>query len=109
MPQTKVLFYCEGDQSAPVVQWLDALHRSDRRAYNKCREAIARLAALGHELRRPTADLLEDGVYELRARVGSVNYRLLYFLSRPKRGGPRSRFDQRTGDSKRGSRLGDRA
>ncbi len=38
------------------------------------------LAALGHELRRPHADLLRDGIYELRARVGRVNYRLLYFF-----------------------------
>jgi len=26
------------------------------------------------------ADLLRDGVYELRARFGTVNYRLLYFF-----------------------------
>ena len=33
---------------------------------------------MGHELRRPRADMLRDGVYELRARVGTVNYRILY-------------------------------
>jgi phage-related protein len=80
MPQTEVLFYCAADQSAPVLEWLDELHRSDRRAYNKCLSVIERLAQFGHELRRPTADLLRDGVYELRARVGHVNYRLLYFF-----------------------------
>ncbi len=35
---------------------------------------------MGHELRRPEADLLRDGVYELRVGVGRVNYRLLYFF-----------------------------
>jgi hypothetical protein len=35
---------------------------------------------MGHELRRPTADLLEDGIYELRAKVGRVNDRVLYFF-----------------------------
>jgi hypothetical protein len=35
---------------------------------------------MGHELRRPEADLLRDGIYELRARLGTVNYRLLYFF-----------------------------
>jgi phage-related protein len=35
---------------------------------------------MGHELRRPEADLLRDGIYELRARLGSVNYRILYFF-----------------------------
>jgi hypothetical protein len=80
MPQTQVLFYCEDDQSVPVLEWLDELLRQDRRAYNKCLAAIERLTELGHELRRPTADLLQDGIYELRARVGHVNYRLLYFF-----------------------------
>ena len=35
---------------------------------------------LGHELRRPEADFLRDGIYELRSRLGSVNYRVLYFF-----------------------------
>lgn len=35
---------------------------------------------MGHELRRPHADILRDGIHELRARVGNVNYRLLYFF-----------------------------
>ena len=39
-----------------------------------------RLAAFGHALRRPHADFLRDGVYELRARHGRVNYRILYFF-----------------------------
>ncbi len=50
------------------------------KAFLKCQAAISRLALLGHELRRPEADLLRDGIYELRARLGSVNYRLLYFF-----------------------------
>jgi phage-related protein len=80
LPPTDVLFYCEEDRSIPVLEWLDDLHRQDRRAYNKCIAAVERLAQLGHELRRPTADLLEDGIYELRTKVGHVNYRLLYFF-----------------------------
>jgi len=35
---------------------------------------------MGHELRRPEADYLRDGVYELRWRFQSVNYRILYFF-----------------------------
>ena len=34
----------------------------------------------GHELRRPEADLLRDGIYELRVRLGTANYRMLYFF-----------------------------
>lgn len=37
------------------------------------------LAAFGHELRRPHADALRDGIRELRAKKGHVNYRILYF------------------------------
>jgi phage-related protein len=35
---------------------------------------------LGHELRRPEADLLRDGIYELRVGLQHVNYRMLYFF-----------------------------
>ena len=41
---------------------------------------LERLAALGHEMRRPEADYLEEGIYELRWRFQSINYRLLYFF-----------------------------
>ena len=49
-------------------------------ALDKCRVKLERLRDLGHELRRPEADYLRDGIYELRVRVGSVNYRMLYFF-----------------------------
>ena len=63
-----------------MVDWLRELNETNPRAYDKCRAAIARLALLGHELRRPEADYLRDGIHELRVRLGSVNYRLLYFF-----------------------------
>jgi phage-related protein len=44
---------------------------------------IRRLAELGHELRRPEVDYLRDSIYELRARRGRVNYRILYFFHGP--------------------------
>lgn len=81
MPQIEVRFYCERDGKAPVLVWLDELAKQDRRAYNKCHAAITRLSEFGHELRRPTADYLEHGIYELRIRAGRVNYRLLYFFA----------------------------
>ena len=33
-----------------------------------------------HELRRPEADLLRDGIHELRASFRGVHYRVLYFF-----------------------------
>jgi len=78
VPQTKVLFYREVDGRVPVRDWLAELQRKNRKAFAKCVERIQRLAALGHELRRPHADILRDGIYELRVRQGRVHYRILY-------------------------------
>jgi len=47
----------------------------------KCTERIDRLGELGHELRRPEADFLRDGIYELRASYQGVHYRMLYFFA----------------------------
>ena len=35
MPETKVLFYCEADQTCPALDWLGELQRLNGRAYNK--------------------------------------------------------------------------
>ena len=80
MPRTDVVFYQEDDGDVPVLDWLKELRRSDQRAYETCVAAIERLAEFGHELRRPLADFLRDGIYELRVRKGRVNYRILYFF-----------------------------
>jgi len=80
MPTTHVVFFQEADGRSPVVEWLNELGTTDEKTFDKCRSALARLALLGHELWRPEADLLRDGIYELRVRRASVNYRLLYFF-----------------------------
>jgi phage-related protein len=77
MPQTKVVFYQETDGTVPVLDWLDGLPRP---ALVKCRVKLDRLKDLGNELRRPEADYLHDGIYELRVRLQKVNYRILYFF-----------------------------
>jgi hypothetical protein len=80
MPQTRLLFFQDANGAAPVWEWLKALRTRNPKAYAKCVVRIRRLVELGHELRRPEADLLRDGIYELRARLGTVNYRILYFF-----------------------------
>lgn len=80
MPQTDVVFYQEDRDDVPVLDWLKDLRRSGPRAYESCVAAVARLAEFRHELRRPLADMLRDGIYELRIRKGRVNYRILYFF-----------------------------
>jgi len=80
MPQTRLLFFQDTDGAAPVWEWLKDLRAGNPKAYAKCVVRIRRLVELGHELRRPEADFLRDGIYELRARLGTVNYRMLYFF-----------------------------
>ena len=80
MPRTAVVFFRERDAKVPVLDWLRKLYREDQQAFARCVAAVDRLAASGHELRRPLADLLTDGIYELRVRKGRVNYRILYFF-----------------------------
>src|SRR5580658_8994506 len=80
MPRTDVVFYQEDPEDVPVLDWLKELRRSDQRAYESCVAAVGRLAEFGHELRRPLADFLRDGIHELRIRKGRVNYRILYFF-----------------------------
>jgi hypothetical protein len=80
MPRTLIVFYREPTGEVPVLDWLGKLRKTNRRAYETCVASVERLAAFGHELRRPVADLLRDGIYELRIRKGHVNYRILYFF-----------------------------
>jgi len=80
LPQTRLLFFRGADGAAPVWEWLKDLRARNLKAYAKCVVRIRRLVESGHELRRPEADFLRDGIYELRARLGTVNYRILYFF-----------------------------
>jgi hypothetical protein len=78
MPLTEVFFFKDDDESVPVLDWLLELFDKNQRAARKCFSLIKLLRQLGSELRRPRADVLRDGVYELRTEVGKVNYRILY-------------------------------
>lgn len=79
MPQTEVFFYRNEDGTIPVHAWLEELAVNNRRAAAACIAKLRLLEAFGHELRRPNADYVRDGIYELRARRGNVDYRILYF------------------------------
>ncbi len=77
MPPTPILFFRDEGGSVPLLDWLEAL---PDKARLKCLARLQRLEMLGHELRRPEADYLRDGVYELRASFRGVHYRMLYFF-----------------------------
>lgn len=60
-----------------MADWLAGL---SAKARAKCAVYLARLEFEGHELRRPVADYLRDGIYELRPSLAGVQYRILYFF-----------------------------
>ena len=80
MPQTQILLFRSRPGVVPVFSWLDALCDDEPRAYIKCLERIRSLSQLGNELRFPSTKMLEDGIWSLRTKVGTVNYRIFYFF-----------------------------
>ncbi len=75
MPKTDIRIYQDADGTVPLLDWLDSL---PDKAKDKCGAVIGRLADFGNQLRRPDCDYLSNGIYELRARAGNVNYRVFY-------------------------------
>jgi hypothetical protein len=75
MPKTKVIIFKESDNSVPLREWMNSI---PQKAREKCIAKVDRLKMFGNELRRPDCDMLTDGIYELRARLGNVHYRILY-------------------------------
>ena len=74
---TKIIFFADDNARASVLEWLNGLPKKPRA---KGIARIFRLEECGFELRRPEADYVQDGVYELRWALGRVNYRILYFF-----------------------------
>lgn len=78
MPAIDVHLFQEADGTVPLLEWLDDL--KPRKAVAKCRVLIELLKAAGQDLRRPHSDILCDEIHELRAHLGRVQYRMLYFF-----------------------------
>jgi phage-related protein len=81
MPQTRIFAFREVDGAIPIEVWLDEISKRSPQVHAKCLQRIQLLEQLGFELRRPLADFLRDGIYELRIRHRSSNYRILYFFN----------------------------
>ncbi|MCK5225789.1 MAG: type II toxin-antitoxin system RelE/ParE family toxin [Planctomycetes bacterium] len=73
--KTKVLIFKDGKGLASLVEWLK---KQPARTRDKCIAKVKRLSLMWHKLRRPDCDYLTEGIYELRARDGNVNYRIFY-------------------------------
>jgi hypothetical protein len=77
VPRADLIFYKEGDE-VPILDWLKKV---PPKVQDKCFAYLGQLEAQGHELRRPLADLLRDGIHELRPSYQGVHFRILYFFS----------------------------
>jgi phage-related protein len=80
VPEARIVFYQDESGEAPVLEWLKVVLKKGRKGYANCVARIQQLASTGYELRRPAADYLRDGIYELRAKHVHVQYRILYFF-----------------------------
>ena len=78
MPQVQVVFFQDENQTVPALDWLRDMKRRNPDITAKFHERIVELGSQGWEMTRPAWDTLRDGVHEMRVRIGSVNYRLLY-------------------------------
>lgn len=75
MPETRIIIYQDKSGKAPLIKWLKGV---PEKVQNKCYVYIERLEQEGHALRRPVAEHLGDGIYELRPTHKHVQYRILY-------------------------------
>lgn len=81
MPHSTVVFYKDDDGTSPVLNWLHELQQKNQDAFGNCAAVIENLERHGHELRRPIAATLDDGIMELRTKHQHVQYRILYFFN----------------------------
>ena len=77
MEHFEVNFFRLEDGSCPVTDYLDSIQTKLRA---KTVWTIALLEANGNQLGMPYSELLEDGIFELRAKQGSDISRVLYFF-----------------------------
>lgn len=77
MSQYKIVFYETENGKQPAKEFLLSL---DTKMRAKMARAIDMAAKNGPELREPYSKPLEDGIFELRAKVGSDISRTLYFF-----------------------------
>lgn len=77
MDNFEVLFYETENGRIPVEEFLNSLPKKSRA---KIVGIISLLQDYGNELRSPYSEHIDDGIFELRGKVGSDITRVLYFF-----------------------------
>ena len=77
MSKWSIIYYETDDGKCPVENFI-----SSRKASNKAKilSLLSFLEEKGPNLPRPYADLLEDGIHELRIKLSGDQVRILYFF-----------------------------
>lgn len=73
----EIEFYETARRECPFQAFVDS---AEKKVRVKLVRALDLLEAHGPDLKRPYADLLRDGIRELRVRAGTGQYRALYFF-----------------------------
>ena len=77
MQEFEIIFYKNDKGEKPVEDFLDSLNDKMRA---KMLLSIRIVREKGYQTRMPYSEELEDGIFELRAKVGSDISRVLYFF-----------------------------
>ena len=77
MRRSTIEFFDKENGSEPAKEFIFSL---DKKMRTKVLFILDILADNGYELREPYSKHLEDGIFELRAKVGSDISRVLYFF-----------------------------
>ena len=77
MKKFEVIFYEKKNGECPVEDFLSHLGLKMRAKYIGILEI---LEEKGHELREPYSKHLEDGIFEIRCKIGTNITRILYFF-----------------------------
>ncbi|OGY16457.1 MAG: hypothetical protein A2785_02060 [Candidatus Chisholmbacteria bacterium RIFCSPHIGHO2_01_FULL_49_18] len=72
-----IIYFETRRKEVPVLNFLDKLNA---KAQTKILKQISLLSQEGQKLRRPYADYLRSGIYELRIKFSPNEYRVLYFF-----------------------------
>ena len=77
MQEFEIVFYKNDKGEKPIEDFLDSLNDKMRA---KMLLSIRIVREKGYQTRMPYSEELEDGIFELRAKVGSDISRVLYFF-----------------------------
>lgn len=77
MSKWRVLYYIDENDVCPVKDFIDS---RDIKNQAKILSFIEILEEKGPNLPRPYADILEDGIHELRVKLSGSQIRFLYFF-----------------------------